>query len=327
MWGEAYATQIGHSVKEQFVPGRCLLSMISGRWLFLFALMLAMLVTPRRLASQGLLGKPASMMGKLIEQPEEFSGLWETPTGPGHAVGIWLQLTTRIEGAATVLIGVAQYEQSFSVTLFQRIGNQLEFGDNSAFADRPDDVLAWDGKHLRARRGSRNNDALTTEIDLTFDASMERWSGFYRRGSFAKVVTLRRSGSVSTAAPSTIAGTWANTDKWYHGCFHIAQLSDGSYAGWSDSLQTPGTYRYGNGLRPPTSTAEHYGNLMRVTNLGRQQFATEFVSLGICCSTTAIATLVGHDSLSGTWHPGMNQAGGKFLWKRLSGKSCRVEEQ
>ena len=298
--------------------------MISRRRLFCSALMLVTLGSPERLTSEDLASKPDSMVGKLIQQPEQFSGLWEMPTRPGHAVGIWLQLTTRVEGAATVLSDVAQYEQSLSVVLFQRNGNQLVYGDDSGFSDAPDGALTWDGKHLKARRGWRDNSVVTTEINLAYDATAETWSGFYRRGGFAKVVTLRRSGNVSSRNSDIIAGTWADTETWSHGCIHIARRSDGSYAGWSDLLQTPGTNRYANGLGPPSSTDESYGKLVRVTRLGRHRFSIEFMSMGICCSQTAVVTLVGHRSLSGSWQPDSNRSKAMFLWRRLGGRSCRV---
>ena len=267
---------------------------------------------------------PVSMLGKTIEQPESFSCLWETPTGPQSAVGIWLLLTTRIEGAATVLSNVPQYEQSFSVSLFQRSKNQLEFGTGSSFADDANGELTWDGTHLKARRAGRGKDWLATELDLTYDPKSETWSGLFGRGPFSRFVTLRRSANALPNIRSALVGTWGNTEKWTNGCFHVTQLSDGSLAGWSDGLQTPGVFRYSNGLKPPTSTFEHYGNLLRVVDLGKQRFSIEFGAYsGICCSRTAIATVVDHDALVGDWQPGPNQAGGKFLWKRLCGKSCR----
>jgi hypothetical protein len=266
------------------------------------------------------------MLGKIIEQPEQLSGLWEAPTGHQSAVGIWLLLTTRIDGAATTLRRVPQYEQSFSVALFQRSGNQFEFGTGSSFADDSNGELIWDGTHLRARRDGRNKDRLAAELDLTFDPASETWSGLFGRGTFSRFVTLRRSAKVLPNGKRALVGTWASTEKVTRSCFHVIQLWDGSLAGWSDDLQTPGVLRYANGLRPPSFTSEHYGNLLRVIDLDNQRFSIEFAAYAaICCSRTVIATVVGHDALSGNWQPGFKQAGEKPLWKRLRGNSCRVQ--
>ena len=302
-------------------------SMVFSCWLIRCAFMLAALLALAQAESQELTKKSISMTGALIKQPEQISGLWETPVSSGHAVGIWLQLTTRIEGAATVLVGVAQYEQSFSVSLFQRTGNQLEFGGNAYFNYEDGDISMWDGNYLKARRSWRDNKVRSTEMDLRYDAATEVWRGLYRRGKFTKVVTLWRSGHAVRVGSITLAGTWASTDKWSHNCLHIAQQPDRTYAGWSDSLWTPGLFRYPAERRPPTSTIESYGNLVRINDLGKQHFSIEFVSLGLCCSQTQRVTLTGNELLSGSRQTDVNQGGGKPLWRRMVGDSCRVEKK
>lgn len=92
-------------------------------------------LAPSKAASPagGTSGNPPSMLGRLIDEPERLSGLWETPDGPGDAVGIWLLLTTQISGAPSTLANIPQYQQHLSVSLFHRSGNELAFGTGSSF--------------------------------------------------------------------------------------------------------------------------------------------------------------------------------------------------
>ena len=266
--------------------------------------------------------KPASMLGKVIDQPERYSGLWETPIGPEKAVGIWLLLQTRIDGAATSLNHVTQYEQGFFVAVFKRDGDRLDL-DHGSFPDEPDGGLDWDGRHIRARRDWRSNDASTLELDLTYDPGQETWSGFLRIGMDARVVTLHRFAKKSLKGQSDLVGTWASTEKGSHGCFYVAQLPDGKLAGWSDNLQTPGSFRYANGLKPPTSSFERYGDLLTVVALGKHSYSFQFGAYGgICCTSTLIAKVT-DDSLVGDEQPGPNQEARRSIWKRMDDGSCR----
>jgi hypothetical protein len=269
----------------------------------------------------------SSMKGKLVAEPERFSGLWETADGSEGAIGIWLLLRTSVQGDTTTLRNVPQLEESFSVSLFRRTGNHLEFGNGSSFADEPDGQMMWDGKHLRAQRGLRNDDASTIQLDLTYDARREIWSGLYRRGGIARTVKLRRPASALVAATHALVGTWENTDRGSLGCFHIVRAVDGALLGWSDGLRAPGTLRYANGLQPPTSTFEHYGNLLLVSEIAPWTVSIEFGAYsGICCSSTLIAKVGPNATLLGDWQPGPNRIAGKSVWKKLNGESCRVQE-
>lgn len=301
--------------------------MISAwRSLSCLALILSALTTRESLLPQLAMSNPPPMFGRPIEEPERFSGLWEAADGLGGTVGIWLQLTTRIQGAPTTLTDVIQYDQTLLVAVFQPNGNRIEFPDGS-FVDQPGGQLMWDGKHLRAQRGLRNKDASTTQLDLTYDATKETWSGLFRRGTVARTVTFRRPAYKPDTVPNAFVGTWANTEKGSHGCFHIVQQADGTFMGWLDGLQTPGTYRYANGLKPSSETFEQYGNLLLVSALEEQKFAIEFGAYsGICCSKTLIAKVTKDASLVGDWQLGPNQVARHTVWKRLSGRSCRVQE-
>jgi hypothetical protein len=267
------------------------------------------------------------MKGKLIDVPERFSGLWETANGSGNAIGIWLLLQTSVHGNTTTLSDVPQLEESFRVSLFRRTGNQLKFGNDSSFADKPDGQMTWDGKHLRAQRGLRNNDASSFQLDLTYNASRQVWSGLYRRGDFARTVKLRRPASAVAAATSELVGTWKNTDHGGLGCFHIAQAHDGTLLGWSDGLLAPGTLRYANGLQPPTSTIESYGNLLRVSEIAPRTFSVEFgIYSGICCSSNLTARIGPDATLLGDWQAGPNRMADKAVWKKVKNESCRIPE-
>ena len=290
-----------------------------------FALVLSG-VSPGQCATLDRPAKPVWMRGRIVAMPECFSGRWETSIGPGKAVGIWLLLDTRINGAATTLNHVDQYEENFTVSIFERDGHHLEF-DNGSFPNEPGGGLQWDGRHIRARRGWRSNDPTNAALDLTYDPAEQTWYGFLRRGGFAKIVTLRRAANTPVKARSELAGTWKSEDRLSLGCFHVAEQADGRLAGWSDELQTPGAFRYANGLKPPTSSVERYGNLLNVLDLGKHRYSVEFGAYGgICCSSTLIAKVAGEDLLVGDWQAGPNQEARRSVWKRMSHGTCRGRE-
>jgi len=286
-------------------------------------------LAPSKAASPagGTSGNPPSMLGRLIDEPERLSGLWETPDGPGDAVGIWLLLTTQISGAPSTLANIPQYQQHLSVSLFHRSGNELAFGTGSSFQDEPGGGMTWDGRHLRADRGWRNNDASTVKLDLTCNPGQQIWSGFFRRGTFAKSVTLRRSACKPVTSSSALVGTWTDTAKGSHACFHIVEAADGTLLGWSDGLQTPRVLRYANGLQPPTSTTQHYGYLLRVTRPSEDTFSIEFGACsGICCSSTFTGSLANRAALVGTMVGGQSHSARPSAFKKLNGDICRVHE-
>ena len=266
--------------------------------------------------------QPGVTKGKIVARPERLSGLWEMAIGSGEVIGIHLMVITKIEGAATSLTSVPQYQEHLQVGVYQR-DKELKFGDENYFVDsQQGGGVQWDGRRLQLKFVPRVAGDPAIDLDLTYDEKLDTWSGRFHRGGFSGDVTLRRPG-----VENAMTGTWVSDSGGVNGCVHVVQQLDGTLEGWSDGLQTPGLDRYANGLKPPDESHEYYGNLVKVAQMNRETFSIEFNAYGgLCCSHTFVGTVSADGAtFDGGWQAGPNQMPFKATWSKVPGDSCRLK--
>ncbi len=113
--------------------------------------------------------QPGVTKGKIIARPERLSGLWEMAIGSGEVVGVHLMLITKIEGAATSLTSVPQYQEHLHVGVYQR-NKELKFGDENYFGDsQQGGGVQWDGRRLLLKFVPHVAGDPAIDLDLTYD--------------------------------------------------------------------------------------------------------------------------------------------------------------
>ena len=213
------------------------------------------------------------------------TGVFEqTLTSFGDASGTWEAATT-----ADGVVDVLHLWGTRVVEMLRRdAGRDAESG-------RADADLTWDGKRLRARVVSQVHprsfavvtdprDTVTTDLDLVFDGTQERWVGTFTRGGTMKQVELRRPGRFAVG-PSVqpFMGQWcpSSSADYPPVCFTIIEGADGVLKG-STTPAGGSTLRAGpcdfTGLIPLVSSC---GVTVDVAPAVRTIFLGE--RMGICC--------------------------------------------
>lgn len=271
---------------------------------------------PSRVPAQQPQPARGTMRGSVIRHPEMLSGYWEAKGD--HAVyGLHIQLITRVDGAPITLTGARQIFHSALIGVYERTGPTRKFGDGSWFSDDSAQVL-WTDRHLVIKQ-SATRTGPEVQLDLTFDPVSISWSGRFRRGTFDRSVTLLRPHPETGTARSPFTGTWSLPAPG-NNCIHIVQTGSESLAAWSDDLETPGAYRYANGIRPPVETFEQYGSIALVELASPRAVLIELKALTTgCCSITYGGKLTpdGKEIQSGESGSAIRNN-----WVRMKGNSC-----
>lgn len=260
-----------------------------------------------------------TMRGSAIDHPERMSGSWEVKGD--HAIyGLHIQLTTKVDRAPITLIGVQQIFHSASIEVYERTGPTRRLGDGNWFSDESPQTL-WLDRHLILQQAA-SQIGPEIQLDLTFDPASDSWSGRFRRGMFDRSVTLLRPHPETVVAKSPFVGTWSRPALG-NNCIHIVQTGSESLASWSDDLETPGAYRYANGIRPPVETFEHYGSIALVEVPSQRTVLIKLKALtAICCSITYSGNLAPDGKeIQGTRSGNATQSN----WTRVRGDSCVAE--
>jgi hypothetical protein len=256
-----------------------------------------------------------------IPSPEALAGRWEASDGHGGAVGMNIVLTTFVHGIPESLAGQPQFEEEFTVGLYQRTGPDVEpLGFN--FFAAPDGGASWDGHRLGIRLNGKA-DLPTTNVDLVWHPESQTWSGLFERGPFHEQVLLRRPASKTSTSP--FVGTWFEKGGgMMNNCVHITQQQDGALAAWSDDIMIPGRVRYANDIQPPAQTREHYGEIAKAKLDAPDQITVELRAYtAMCCSHPFTARISENGmTLSGAWPSGPNQAPRVAEWEKVQGNSC-----
>ena len=194
-----------------------------------------------------------------ILHPEALSGIWETPSGNGGAVGIHLQLATKLPDDSRIP-WTPQAWQHLVIGVFERKTTDEAFGDMNGFSDskRGGGVTYKDGRLVLHEK-----DPVAVDLDLSLQAN-GCWHGRFHRNSFDRVVSLCRPIPSHPIRLSPLVGAWSKTSGFGMQCVHIAQTGRGTFTGWSDSLQIPGKVRYSPTIPGPHQLYEHYGSLVKV---------------------------------------------------------------
>ena len=232
-----------------------------------------------------------------VLHPEALSGVWETPSGDGGAVGIHLQLAAKLPDDSRIP-WTPQAWQHLEVGIFERKTMDGAFGDSNGFSDskRGGGVSYKDGR-LVLHDIWLGKDPLAVDLDLSLQAN-GCWHGRFHRNSFDRVVSLCRPTPSHPIRPSPLVGTWSQTSGFGRQCVHIAQTSPGTFTGWTDSLQIPGKVLYSPTIPGPHQLYEHYGSLVKV-----ERFSDGIVQVGfgaysaICCPHDFLGKLNADDSM------------------------------
>lgn len=257
-------------------------------------------------------GNRSPYKGKIVADPEGMSGLWEAPNEHGGVVGIHLILGTTVDPYAKTggrtLKGVEQQWEYLEIGVYEQKGAEFTFGDENYFSDRPTSSKAGDFQvkieddHLKLHFVSRVMGTPAFDLDLR-KVEGDRWAGRFHRGSFDEQVTLERPGAGLKRA-NGIPGTWTTTG-FPEGHIHIGEQGPGRFVGWADTLQIPGTIRFGPSVHPHR-LFELYGSRVKVQKTGEESFSFEFGAYsGICCSYTFVGKL----SSGGATLEGVTQGG------------------
>jgi len=137
--------------------------------------------------------------------------------------------------------------------------------------------------------------------------------GRFHRGSFDEQVTLNRPGA-SVKTHNAITGVWASSGR----VVHIGEQKPGQFAGWSDSLQIPGTIGFAPWIQPHR-LLQVYGDRVKVEAGPESQVSFEFGAYGALCCPHPFIGIVEKDGLSieGRWPP--NQTPRSANWRRVTG--------
>ncbi len=230
-------------------------------------------------------------------------------------------ITTHIDGVPMSIAGHPQYEDEFSVGLYQRTEPDVKPLGFNFFSRTEGGPMTWDGHQLTIHLLGKN-DLPNVNVDLIWNEGSQTWSGLFERGSFSRRVSLTR--PTSTTPESSLVGTWFDKDGSMNNCVHISQEKHGALTAWADDLQTPGRIRYTNGMQPPTQTTEHYGEIAKAKMDASDQITVELRAYtAMCCSHPFTAKLsADKQSLSGIWLAGPNQAPRPVKWLRMPSNSC-----
>jgi hypothetical protein len=142
-----------------------------------------------------------------------------------------------------------------SIRIYHRSGGK-ELRDNFAPDDKPAESDAaeasrsfnrFDGMHLRIHF-VETTDLKPFDLDITFSASSNEWSGTWSRSGQILNVVLKRPEPDPGVVPNRFVGDWGSElSKPYQGpgSLHIRQSSDGMLSAWLDRTISPDDKRTG----------------------------------------------------------------------------------
>ena len=252
-----------------------------------------------------------------VFHPEALSGIWETPNGNGGAVGIHLQLATKLPDDSRIS-WTPQAWQHLAIGVFERETTDEAFGNMNGFSDsiRGGGASYKDGR-LVLHFDWLAKDPLIVDLDLRLQAN-GCWHGRFHRNSFDRVVSLCRPTPSRPFRLNPLVGTWSQTNGFGESCLHIAQTGPDTFTGWTDSLQIPGKILYAPTIPFPHQLYENYGSPLKV-----ERFSSGIVRItfgaysGICCPHAFLGKLNADDSmLKGNFDPA------PATFARTSGDSC-----
>lgn len=257
--------------------------------------------------------------GSALDDPELISGSWESDQFD-CVVGLHIDLMTEIAGAPSSLVGVKQVFRGAVIQVYRRETPTRTMGDGNWFADNSPGVQ-WTGRHILIEHAAVAGTP-AIHLNLIFDPVHSVWKGHLRRGTFDHDVTLIRPRPKTGIAKSPFVGTWYRGTS-MNDCLHIVQTGEGTLAGWSDDLVTPGRLRYANGIRRPAETMEQYGSVALIQVTSPTALSLELKAFSpICCSIHSVLQLPA--GMAAAKH---SQTGfARFdEWRRVEGTTCAKE--
>ena len=270
-------------------------------------------------------GDRSLYLGQPVDHPEDLSGVWEAPDQHGGAVGIHLNLMTKVSDDGDPPVWVPQSWQHLNLGVFQRNGSEIVFGEEGYFGDHPRGGLATlQAGHLQLHFVSAWKDTPSVDLELVHQPDNDCWQGRFHRGSFDSIVNLCRPTPGPQAQVSPLVGTWSEGSELGSACLHIAQTGIMTFTGWSDSLEIPGQTIYGANYPGPHGLLEGYGDLAKVHLAADGTVSLELNAYSMmCCSHT----FIGHFAADGKtieedFNPGLNQTSKARTWIKRTGNTC-----
>jgi hypothetical protein len=258
------------------------------------------------------------------EKPEAMTGLWEAPSGQGGSVVMEITLSTLFENVAGPN-GQPVYEEIMGVGLFERDGQG--YRPNYFASDDQSHGVHWDGHHLTANFNARA-DQPKLRIVLAWDETSISWSGWFEHDGSREQMVLRRPTANSI---SPFAGTWVSHNGFgvMDYCMHIAQASDGTLTGWSDSMPKPGHGTVPRGQPQPNrmlgrnrvqaDVRGRYGELGTIHAIGNDEIAVQLRAFQILPEGIKPYGFTVRTSTVGNL---LNNAASTDTWSRVTGESC-----
>ncbi len=261
-------------------------------------------------------------LGTPVIHPEAFSGIWEAPDGHGGAVGIHLILMTMVPGDASPPVWIPQYWQHLDISVFERKGPELMFGEENYFADnlRGGRVKIENGR-LELHFASPLPREPSIDLDLVRQPD-DCWQGRFHRDDFDSAVTLCRPASGRQPESSSLNGTWSRDHG--DGCIHIFEDGPGTFTGWTDALEIPGHILFSRNDPGPHNLYQSYGELAKVRLVGGRAASLEFAAYNpMCCSQLFTGTLSADGSvIQEDFPPGSHQSSPRAIWTKVRGDAC-----
>jgi len=195
-------------------------------------------------------------IGTAITNPWPITGAWEQRSAIGRAVGFNIEIGTEIDGAPESIAGIPQRVMQIWIVTYVRAGGRSQ---RTLWSNEMPAQFSWQNNHIVLHQPAAGEDGKRVNVDLVFDPRKGAWSGTLQNEWFSGSVELQRPLVPHTGFP--IIGDWLWDTSGGFTCFHVALGADSSLVIWSDRIDLPGLVGYANGMSPPPSTWEWYGEL------------------------------------------------------------------
>jgi hypothetical protein len=172
------------------------------------------------------------------EHPELIGGPWEVASASGID-GIFFEIETSSSGPT----GREQFDwQTMNIRVYHREGGKETWGyfgtedkasPQSYGMQDGHSFTLFDGERLRIHF-TDNTDIKAFDLDITFSAAFEKWTGTWSRSGQSSNVVLKRPALNPGVTPSVFVGNWIGESPphFLPGSLHIHQSRDGALCAW-----------------------------------------------------------------------------------------------
>ena len=213
------------------------------------------------------------------EHPELIGGPWEVASASGID-GIFFEIETSSSGPT----GREQFDwQTMNIRVYHRDGGKETWGyfatedkaSPQSYGMQDDHSFTlFDGERLRIHF-TDNTDIKPFDLDITFSAAFEKWTGTWSRSGQSSNVVLKRPAPNPGVTPSVFVGNWIGESPphFLPGSLDIRQSRDGALCAWWNHTTSAIDPRSGsihnnqsNGVWLKVSSATDAGLVLDTTN-------------------------------------------------------------